>query len=145
MVPRPLGSISSLLAIPQLVHTAYPTQPFVRFAFRLRAGGTAGFRNPPDFKAGLYSAENQTHPLNKYHPQRMAGLLALLPHPGKQDHSCPIRGLQCRSSGHRRVWLRNQVLHQCSNNLPGSPQTNLYLRLPGTLLQQDLGLCPHLD
>lgn len=30
--------------------------------------------------------------------------------------------------------LQNQELYQSSNNLPGSPQVNVHLRLPGTPL-----------
>lgn len=97
MLLRPTGSMSSLSVSPQLLHRAYPVQPFLCFVCSPRAGRTEGSRNPCNCKAG--GGENQSGPPNKHCPSRTAGLVFLLPCLRKWDPLCP-RGLQCRSSGH---------------------------------------------
>lgn len=94
---RPIGSMSSLAASPQLLHSANPLQPFLCFVCSLRAGRTEGSRNPCNCKAGL--GKNQSGLPNKHCPSRMAGLMFLLICLRKWDPLCP-RGLQCRSFGH---------------------------------------------
>lgn len=82
MLLRPTGSMSSLAASPQLLHSAYPVQPFLCFVCSPRAERTEGSRNPCNCKGGL--GRSQSGPPNQHYPSRMAGLVFLLPCVRKQ-------------------------------------------------------------
>lgn len=61
--------------------------------------------------------------------------------PWKQDPVCPSEDCNAEALGiKQRAQLQNQVLYQCSNNLPGFAWVNLCPRLPGTSLPEVLAL-----
>lgn len=74
---RPISSMSSLATSPQLLHSAYPVQPFLCFVCSKKAGRTEWSRKPCNCKAGL--GKSQSGPPSKHYPSRMAGLVFSLP------------------------------------------------------------------